>query len=274
MNIVWGTLVNAFKLQYGPAALVTGASSGIGKSFAQLLAAKGFDLVLVARRVQRLDELAARLVKEHGIKVQVCQIDLAAVTAPTQILDATASLDIGLVISNAGFGIKGELASSDPQVMSDMLTVNCRTPMLLAHGFIPRLRARGRGGIVLTSSVEGLIGCPYSTAYSATKGFVRSLGEGLWAELLPEGIDVLTLCPGATDTEAPRLQGIDPATLQNLMSPDAVASLTLDNLRNGPVYIPSEHYRATFERLLSMPRRDALMAMAKSMNNHSTLKRR
>jgi short-subunit dehydrogenase len=259
--------VSAFKLQYGPAALVTGASSGIGKSFARLLAAKGLDLVLVARRVQRLDELAAQLVQQHGIKVKVCPTDLANATATTQILDATALLDIGLLISNAGFGMKGELASNDPQAMADMLTVNCRTPMLLAHGFISRLRARGRGGIVLTSSVEGLIGCPYSTAYSATKGFVKSLGEGLWAELLPEGIDVLTLCPGATDTEAPRLQGIDPATLQNLMSPDEVARLTLKNLKNGPLYIPSEHYRATFERLLSMPRRDALLAMARSMKH-------
>ena len=94
---------------------------------------------------------------------------------------------------------------------------------------------------------------------------MNSLGEGLWGELTPEGIDVLTLCPGATDTEAPRLQGIDPATLQNVMSPDQVAELALENIRNGPVYLPSKHYKVTFERLLSMPRRDALAAMARSM---------
>ena len=254
-----------FANRYGPVALVTGASSGIGKSFAELLASKGLHLVLVARRVQRLDELAARLTKQHAVKVTVCQADLAEVTAAQQILAATTSLDVGLVISNAGFGLRGDYASGDPKAMTEMLMVNCHTPMMLAHGFIPRLRQRGKGGIIFTSSVEGLIGCPFSTAYSASKGLVNSLGEGLWGELNPEGIDVLTLCPGATDTEAPRLQGVDPTALRNVMSPDEVARLTLENIQNGPVYIPSEHYQASFERLLSMPRREALTAMARSM---------
>jgi len=251
--------------RYGRVAVVTGASSGIGKAFAELLASKGLDLVLVARRIQHLRDLAARLEKEHRVTVRVQQVDLAESTAAQEILDATVPLDIGLVVSNAGFGLKGEFASGNPKTMTDMLTVNCTTSMLLTHGFIPRLRKRGKGGIVLTSSVEGLIGCPYSTAYSASKAFVKSLGEGLWGELTPEGIDVLTLCPGATDTEAPRLQGIDPATLTNVMSPNEVARLALDNLRNGPTYIPSPHYQATFDYLLAMPRRDALTAMAKSM---------
>src|SRR3546814_6118734 len=93
-----------------------------------------------------------------------------------------------------------------------------------------------------------------SDLYSASKAFVNNLGEGLWAELTPQGIDVLTLCPGATDTEAPARQGIDPATLHNIMSPDDVARLALDNLRNGPVYVSSEHYRAVFERLREIGR--------------------
>ncbi len=251
--------------RYGPTALVTGASSGIGKAFAELLAATGFDLVLVARRVQRLDELAAHLKKECGIGVKVCQIDLAETTAAQQILDATAALDIGLVISNAGFGFKGAYASGDPKKMTDVVMVNCHTPMLLAHGFVSRLRARKKGGIIFTSSVEGLIGGPYSTVYAASKSFLNNLGEGLWGELRPEGIDVLTLCPGATDTEAPRLQGIDPAKLQNVMSPVEVAKLALENIQNGPTYIPSAHYKASFDHLLSMPRRDALLAMARAM---------
>jgi short-subunit dehydrogenase len=149
--------------------------------------------------------------------------------------------------------------------MADMLMVNCNTPMQLAHGFIPRLRKRGKGGIILTSSVEALMGCPYSTAYSATKALVNSLGEGLWAELQPEGIDVLTLCPGATESEAAGLQGIDISTLTNVMPSDEVARLTLENIQNGPVFFSSEYYRANFEKLLSMPRRDALLAMARGM---------
>ena len=254
-----------FVARYGPFALVTGASSGIGRSFAQQLAARGLDLVLVARRVQRLEDLARVLETTHGVRVTVCTIDLAEVTAARQILDATSNLDIGLVVSNAGFGLRGEHGGHKPADMTEMLMVNCHIPMLLAHGFIPRLRARGKGGLVFTSSVEALLGMPFSAAYSATKGFVNRLGEALWGELTPSGIDVLTLCPGATDTEALQRAGIDPATMPNVMLPDEVARLALENLRHGPVYIPSAHYRAMFERLLAMPRRDALSAVAANM---------
>ena len=189
-----------FLERYGPVALITGASSGIGKAFAELLAERKLDLVLVARRVERLQELAEQLSRNHSVRAHVSQIDLAEPAAARKVLDATRSLDVGLVVSNAGFGMKGEHAANEPQAMTDMLMVNCNVPLLLAHGFIPRLRQRGKGGLVFTSSVEGLIGCPYSAAYAATKALVKSLGEGLWAELRPDGIDVLTLCPGATES--------------------------------------------------------------------------
>jgi short-subunit dehydrogenase len=257
------TSMSEFAKHYGPVALITGASSGIGKSFAESLAAQGFDLVLVARRLERLETLAGVLRGAHGVEVNVHRVDLADGGAADQILDVTSSLDVGLVVSNAGTGDKGRFESGDASVMAKTLMVNCNTPMLLAHGFVPRLKLRGRGGIIFTSSVEGLIGCPFSTVYSSTKGFLNSLGEALWGELAPEGIDVLTLCPGATATD--RLQGIDPATLHNVMSPDEVVRLTLENIRNGPIYISSEHYKKTFGQLLSMPRDQAISAMAKSM---------
>ncbi|CAN7269952.1 SDR family NAD(P)-dependent oxidoreductase [Phenylobacterium sp. LjRoot219] len=254
-----------FKRRYGPVALVTGASSGIGDAFAEALAARGLDVVMVARRRDRLEALAARLTTTYGVQARALQVDLGQPDAAQQMLDAVGELDVGLVVSNAGFGLKGEHAANDPQAMAEMLMVNCNVPMQLAHGFIPRLRARGRGGIILTSSVEGLIGCPYSTAYSATKALVVALGEGLWAELQPEGIDLLTLCPGATESEAAAKQGIDITKLQNVMPAAEVARLTLDNIQNGPTFISSDHYRASFEALLSMPRRDALRAMAAGM---------
>lgn len=144
-----------------------------------------------------------------------------------------------------------------------MLTVNCHAPMQLAHGFLPRLKARGRGGIVFTASVEGLIGCPYSTAYAASKAFVVALGEGLWGECLDTGVDVLTLCPGATESEA--TAGIE--GLRNLQTAAEVARLTLDNLQNGPTFIPNEHYRQMFYNLRQMPRRETLAGMARSMKN-------
>ena len=253
---------STFTDKYGPTALVTGASSGIGWAFAEALAEKGFDLVLVARRVARLEALAARLESTHGIKARVCPLDLSEPGAPQAILDATADLDIGLVISNAGYGFKGEHAATDPQGMAEMLMVNCNVPLLLTHGFIPRLRQRGKGGIILTSSVEGLMGTPYSAAYSASKAMVIALGEALWGELHPEGIDVVTLCPGATESEAAAKQGFDLSKLDNVMKAEDVARLTLDNIANGPTYFSSEHYKAGMDRLLALPRRDALTAMA------------
>jgi short-subunit dehydrogenase len=253
--------VSEFQDRYGPVALVTGASSGIGWAFAEELAERGLDLVLVARRVDRLEALAAAL----PTRADLLPIDLSEADAARRILDATAGHDVGLVVSNAGFGFKGEHASNDAAGMTDMLMVNCNAPMLLTHGFIPRLRQRGRGGIVLTSSVEGLMGCPYSAAYSASKALVNALGEGLWAELRPEGIDVLTVCPGATESEAAAKQGIDIATLRNVMPARDVARASLDNLAEGPTFFPSPFYKATFDQLTAMPRRDALMAMAQGM---------
>jgi short-subunit dehydrogenase len=255
--------MSEFKHRYGPVALVTGASSGIGAAFAACLAARGFDLVLVARRQPRLELLAQQLRQAHGISVQVLVADLAARDAPQRILNATAPLDIGFVVCNAGTGGKGPYESTAVRELTETLMVNCHAPMLLAHGFIPRLRQRGRGGLLFTSSVEALLGCPYSAAYSASKALVNALGEALWGELEPHGIEVLTVCPGATATD--RLQGVDAATLSRAQAPDEVAQLSLDNMRNGPVYFPSEQYRASFSQLLAMPRRDALTLMASKM---------
>jgi uncharacterized protein len=254
-----------FAKQYGPVAVVTGASSGIGRAMAERLAGAGLDVVLVARRVDRLRTLAEGLEQRHRVRAQVCETDLSQPDAADRILTATSHLDVGLVISNAGFGLKGEHGSNDPAAMSAVVMVNCNTPMRLAHGFASRLRRRGRGGLVFVSSVEGLLGGPYSATYAASKAFLVNLGEGLWGELSPEGIDVLTVCPGLTDTEAPASQGFDVSKMSNVMSPEEVVTRTLDNLGNGPTYIASEHYQKLFEQLLSMPRRAALMSMAKSM---------
>ena len=252
-----------FRETYGPIALVTGASSGIGLAFAEELAARGFDLVLVARRTDRLEALAQRLLSSCGVKTRVIGADLSNPDAPARLLEETEGSDIGLVVSNAGFNIKGAFESKDASAMAKMLTVNCHAPMQLAHGFIPRLKARGRGGLVFTASVEGLIGCPYSTAYSASKALVISLGEGLWGELQGTGVDVLTLCPGATESEAT----VNMPSAANLQSAADVARLTLDNLREGPTFVPHQHYRDMFEGLRTMPRRDALTRMAQSMKD-------
>lgn len=250
-----------FRNTYGPRALVTGASSGIGLAFAEELASRGLDLVLTARRTDHLDVLAERLHSSFGVRTRVIGADLSDAAAPSRLLEATRGEDIGLVVSNAGFNVKGAYETKDASAMAKMLTVNCHAPMQIAHGFIPRLKARGKGGIMFTASVEGLIGCPYSTAYSASKALVVSLGEGLWGEMQGTGVDVLTLCPGATESEATA----NMAGIAHLQPAAEVAQLALDNLREGPTFVPHAHYREMFERLRSMPRRDALAGMAHSM---------
>jgi len=258
-----------FRDRYGPIALVTGASSGIGQAFAEELAARGLDLIVAARRVERLEALAERLTAEHGVTVLPIAVDLTRADAAQAILNYCEDRDVGLVISNAGFGFKGRHENAPADLLAEMLMVNCHAPNMLAHGFIPRLKARakaGRGaGLVMTSSVEGLIGCAYSAAYSASKAMVIALGEALWGELTPEGVDVLTLCPGATESEAAAKQGMDMAGNPHQRPAIDVARETLDHLTDGPTFVSSDHYRAQFAQLTAMPRRDALRAMAAGM---------
>jgi uncharacterized protein len=251
-----------FRERYGPTALVTGASSGIGWAFAEELARRGFDLILSARRTDRLEELAARLEAAHGTRSRLCESDLSQVDAPARLLAETEGEDIGLVVSNAGFNIRGWFEQTDAAEMARMLTVNCHAPMQLAHGFLPRLKARGQGGLIFTSSVEGFIGCPFSTAYSATKALVIGLGEGLYGELAGTGVDVLTLCPGATESEATAEYAAKFGSVANLQPASEVATLALENIANGPVFVPNAHYKAQFEQLTAMPRAQAVTAMA------------
>jgi uncharacterized protein len=254
-----------FKNRYGPVALVTGASSGIGCAFAEKLASRGFDLVLSARRTGRMEDLAAKLEAAHGTKSRLCESDLSQPDAAAKLLAATEGEDIGLVVSNAGFNIRGWFETTDAAEMARMLTVNCHAPMQLAHGFLPRLKARGKGGLIFTSSVEGFIGCPFSTAYSATKALVIALGEGLYGELAGTGVDVLTLCPGATESESTDKYAEKYGSVANLQPAGEVAVLALDNITNGPVFVPNAHYKAQFEQLTAMPRAEAVTAMASAL---------
>ncbi len=254
-----------FLQSYGPTALVTGASSGIGEAFAVLLARNGFDLVISARRAERLEQLAARLRDHEGVSVVVCEADLSQGDAVDKLEAACEGLDIGLLVSNAGFGMKGPHRDNDPATMHRMVRVNCMLPMMLTHRFIPGLLHREKAGIIITSSVESLMGFPNSAPYAASKAFATSLAEGLWGELHPQGVDVLALCPGSTDTETHAIQGIDREKLGDMMSAEEVAREAMDHIQDGPVYISGDQNREMFEGVLAMPRRDALLMMAESM---------
>jgi len=253
----------SFAERYGPWAIVTGASSGIGQQFATALAERGLNLVIAARRRERLDRLAAELVAKYGVQVQVLELDLTAAGFLETLLGATADKDVGLVVSNAGFGLKGLHHLQERERLDSMLNVNVRVPTLIAQAYAPRLIGRGRGGMLITGSIEGFLSMPWSAAYAASKAFVHSLGEALWAELKPHGVDVLVLAPGATDTEAAALQGMDSAQIPNLMAPREVVEMALARLGDGPLYVPGAINRAMVRFLTLLPRRWAVTMAGK-----------
>lgn len=251
--------------RYGSWALVTGASSGIGEHFARALATIGFHLIITARRTDRLQHLATELQADHGINVETLSLDLAADDFLTPLMQACAGKELGLVICNAGFGLKGEHQLQDIDQLDNMLKVNARAPMLIARALTPQLAQRDRSAFIFTSSIEGFIAFPYSTGYAASKAFCLSLGEGLAHELKPQGIDVLILAPGSTDTEALTLQGFDPKDLSGLMSPREVASQTLHQLGRKTIFIPGKANAFMVGLLSILPRRWATFLAGKGM---------
>jgi uncharacterized protein len=189
------------RAQYGGWALVTGASSGIGACFAESLARRGFPVVLVARRRHRLDELATRLHAEHGVETHVVDLDLAQPASIARLADAVGDREVGLVVANAGFGYSGRFADLAEEDYVRMVQLNCTGVVALVRRFLPPMLRRGRGGVVVVSSLAGHQPTPWFTVYGATKAFDLALAEGLWSELRGTGVDVLALCPGTTETE-------------------------------------------------------------------------
>jgi short-subunit dehydrogenase len=256
----------SFVSRYGPWAVVTGASSGIGAEFARQLAARGLSLVLVARRREKLEALGAELFATHGTEVRVVSCDLAEEDGAAGLIDEVADLDVGLLINNAGVGLKGRLVDIDPAILRRLVEVNCQAPLLLAHGFGRRLVARKKGGMVIVASTGGFQALPWSAAYGASKGFDLLLGEALAVELAQDGVDVLTLAPGGTDTEGPMNTGVDPSKVPGkLMSVEPVVRVALDNLGRRTLVIPGAGNRAAAWAVRLVPRAIAARAAGRIM---------
>jgi short-subunit dehydrogenase len=185
---------------FGPWALVTGASSGIGKEFARQLAASGFHVVLVARRLSTLEELGGRLATEFGVQYRAVAVDLTEEHFLNKLEEATHDLDIGLVVSNAGTWMLGDFLTIDERTLQRSLRLNVQAHLDVAHHFGQHLAQRRRGGLLLTASTAGLQGIPFSAEYAAAKAYVLTLGEGLHGEWQKVDVHVTVLLPGATDT--------------------------------------------------------------------------
>lgn len=194
---------------FGPWALITGASSGIGAEFARQLASCGLRLVLAARRQSELEALAGELEREQGVECRVVPVDLSRPHAVAALEHATQDLDVGLVVSNAGSGFPGEFLRASREELHAIVHLNAVATLDLAHAFGRRLAARGRGGLLLVGALGGSEGIPLMANAGATKAFVHSLGEALHLELGVHGVTVTVLIPGPTDTPVLEKFGIE-----------------------------------------------------------------
>lgn len=184
-------------------ALVTGASSGIGADIARELAARGMHLVLVARRQERLDVLAAELRRDHQVQADTDACDLARPGAGAALLERAIARgrEISVLVNNAGFGVHGEFLGQDPARLQEMVQLNIVTLMDLTHACATRMVAAGGGHILQVGSIAGINPLPTYAAYAATKSFVLNFSEALALELRPQGVSVTALLPGITWTE-------------------------------------------------------------------------
>lgn len=250
------------RARYGPWAVVTGASDGIGREFARCLAAAGLDLVLVARRRTLLDRVAAELSAAHGIRTVALGIDLARAQAIDDLAAATAGLDVGLLVAAAGFGTSGSMIEAPPGAELEMIDVNCRAVAAQVLHFGPRLAARRRGGLVLMSSLLAFQGVARAANYAATKAYIQSLAEGLRLELSPLGVDVVACAPGPIHSGFGARAGM---RLTLAQTPQAVAGATLAALGRRTTVRPGWLSKALEFSLAGLPRSGRVRIMAAVM---------
>ena len=237
--------------RYGPWAVITGASDGIGREFAFRLAQAGFNLVLVARRRAALETVAIETAARHGVQNRVLSVDLGREESVESIQMQTSDLDVGLLVAAAGFGTSGRLIDSHLEQETNLLNVNCRAVLGLSLHFGRRLAGRGRGGIILLSSLVGFQGTPYAANYSATKAYVQTLAEALHAELGSLGVDVLASAPGPVHSGFATRAGMQ---LNLALKPEEVVQNTLDALGRKTTVVPGLLSKFLTYSLLPLPR--------------------
>jgi uncharacterized protein len=249
----------------GKWALVTGASAGIGWQLAEQLAAACANLVLVARRIDRLEKLAAKLKQAHNVQVEICPADLADPQAPDRIFAFAQDkgLPIEVLINNAGFGAYGEFHKADLRRVLDMLQVNVTSVVHLTHLFLPAMVERRSGYVMIVSSTAAFQAVPYISAYSATKGFELLFGEAVSEELRRHGVRLSVLCPGPTSTEFLEAAG-QPAHTRRRETAEKVARVGLEALAAGkPSVISGTRNWINMEAQRVVPRRLVTRVTAK-----------
>jgi len=239
-----------------PAALITGPTSGLGAGYARRFARDGYDLVLVARDVDRLVDLAAELRAAHRIDVEVLPADLSDAGDRDKVC-ARLAAGVQVLVNNAGFGTSGELWSTEPAVLQRQLDVNVTAVMHLTRAALPSMRDAGKGSVINIASVAGLLSGRGST-YSASKAWVVSFSEGLANGLTGTGVGVHAVCPGFVRTEFHQRAGIDMASIPGplWLSVDDVVDESLADVAKGTVVsIPGVQYKVLTTAGRLVPRR-------------------
>jgi short-subunit dehydrogenase len=254
------------KQKYGPWAVVTGASDGIGRAMAVLLAEAGFNLALVARRGDLLSALSADLIKRFAVETLVLATDLTQPGAVDGVLHATDQLEIGLLVASAGFGSAGRFLDLSLDSELNMLDLNCRTVLAMSHHYGRRFAKQGRGGLILVSSLLAFQGVPFSAHYAATKAYVQTLAEGLHRELAPLGVDVLASAPGPINTGFAARASMQMGTA---LQPEVVARETLGALGRKITVRPGWLSKLLESGLSVLPRNGRSWVMGRVMKGMS-----
>lgn len=235
-----------FITKYGPWAVITGGTSGTGYQFALKLADQGFHLVLIARNEQALEETKEVIESRYRVQVKTVATDLSTPHSIFEIQKITSSIEVGLVINNAGYSITGEFHHEDWEDQSKLLETIVKTPMALTHLFVNDMITRGRGGVILVSSSVAYTSMPLWSVYSAGKAALLHFGESISQELKKYNIDVLTVCPGAMKTNFQERSGIRSPIM---MEADKVAGLSLSSLGKKTTLLPGMTNRVIFQGL-------------------------
>ena len=225
----------------GKWAVVTGASAGIGLALAERLAADGTNLVVSARRADRLENLAAALSTKHGTRVEICAADLTRPEAPAEIHAFTTGkgIEVELLVNNAGFGAFGYVHEIPTPRLLEMIQVNCAAVVHLTQLFAPAMIARRHGDIMIVSSVAAFQALPFNSAYAATKAFDLIFAEGIAEELREFGVRVCALCPGSTNTEFQQVAQQPDRVFRSAETADKVARVGLAALAEGRSFVIS-----------------------------------
>ena len=218
-----------------PRALITGASAGIGQGFAKHLAKRGYDVVLVARRKDRLDQLAADITADGDTTADVLAADLAAEDGVALVEQRLRSGDIDVLVNNAGFGTVGDFGKLPLEKELEELDVNVRALMRLTHAALSSMLPRKRGSIINVASTAAFQAIPHNATYAATKAFVLHFSEAIHEEAKPHGVTVTCVCPGPVKTEFQEVAGMDDVRIPSIAweSVDTVVKTALSAMRGG-----------------------------------------